>query len=235
MDGIHDLGGREGFGPVDIASGSVVDKRWEARTRAMVNQSFGAGVIGNIDQFRHAIERIDPRAYLMHGYYGRWLGALETLLVEGGHIDPMVLDAAVQGAGGNPDAIVAARPSKTPDRINYAPGGREGARQLERAPLHAVGDAVRTSAHGSHGHTRLPQYARGRDGLIVAWHGGWVYPDTNAHGRGEEPQHLYTVQFTGEVLWGETAEPGVLVHLDLFEPYLQAVSGRAPEPGITRA
>ena len=70
------------------------------------------------------------------------------------------------------------------------------------------------------GHTRLPAYARGRRGRIVALHGGWVFPDTNAHGRGETPQHLYTVAFDGAELWGKFSEPGLLVHLDLFEPYL---------------
>jgi nitrile hydratase len=67
----------------------------------------------------------------------------------------------------------------------------------------------------------LPAYARNRRGRIVAWHVGWVFPDTNAHGRGETPQHLYTVAFEGAELWGDRAERGVVVHLDLFEPYLE--------------
>ncbi len=80
---------------------------------------------------------------------------------------------------------------------------------------------VRTRDRGVHGHTRLPAYARGRRGTVVSLHGGWVYPDTNAHGRGENPQHLYTVAFDGAELWGVDSEPGVVVHLDLFEPYLE--------------
>jgi hypothetical protein len=56
---------------------------------------------------------------------------------------------------------------------------------------------------------------------VVAGHGGWVFPDSNAHGRGDHPQHLYTVAFAGEVLWGEGAEPGTRVMLALFESYLE--------------
>lgn len=220
VDGIHDLGGMEGFGPVDVASGAIQAQSWESRVFALVNSSFGAGIIGNIDHFRHAIERIDPRAYLLHGYYGRWLGALETLVLEGGHLDQAAIAEAVLRSGGDPDALVAARPAARPDRIGYPPAERNDARSLARAPLHEVGQQVRTLAHGHTGHTRLPRYARGCEGRIVAWHGGWVYPDSNAHGHGEDPQHLYTVQFTGESLWGEGAEPGLFVHLDLFEPYL---------------
>ncbi|MFV2089811.1 MAG: SH3-like domain-containing protein, partial [Pseudomonadales bacterium] len=60
-----------------------------------------------------------------------------------------------------------------------------------------------------------------RVGVVVALQGGWVLPDTNAHGAGENPQHLYCVQFSGETLWGSEAEPGQSVHLDLFETYLE--------------
>ncbi|MFU8813937.1 MAG: SH3-like domain-containing protein, partial [Pseudomonadales bacterium] len=66
-----------------------------------------------------------------------------------------------------------------------------------------------------------PAYARSKRGVVDAAHGGWVFPDSNAHGQGENPQHLYTVVFTGEELWGEESEPGVRVSLDLFESYLE--------------
>ena len=85
-----------------------------------------------------------------------------------------------------------------------------------------MGDAVVTASIGKRGHTRLPGSARGRTGTVAAWHGAWVFPDTNAHGEGEQPQHLYTVSFSGRNLWGETAEANTLVTLDLFESYLEA-------------
>ena len=93
---------------------------------------------------------------------------------------------------------------------------------MARPPTFALGARVRTHATKGAGHTRLPAYARGRVGTVVAQHGGWVLPDTNAHGLGECPEHLYTVEFAGEVLWGADADPHSAVCLDLFESYLMA-------------
>jgi len=226
MDGIHDLGGKHGFGPVDHVSGGEPALAWEMRMLHMVNAAFVAGLIGNVDQFRHAIERIDPVSYLNDGYYGRWLGGLETLLVEREVIRTSELNDRVEQLGGVVSRI-ASRPSALPDRVTYPPAGWHGQRSILAPPLYQPGQHVRALSHGPTGHTRLPQYARGREGVIVACHDGWVYPDTNAHGRGERPQHLYTVCFEGEELWGENAEAGVRVHLDLFEPYLEpAASAR---------
>lgn len=229
MDGIHDLGGRHGFGPVAReADEPAFHARWEAKVFAMMRAAGAAGVVRSADQFRHAIERIEPVAYLTHGYYGRWLGGIETLLREAGVLDEAALRARVQALGGDPDAPAAARPAAHPDRP--AAAGDPGAqRTLQTPPRFAVGERVRTMATGSAGHTRLPGYARGRDGIVIARHGGWVFPDTNAHGLGERPQHLYTVEFAAETLWGADAEPGVSVTLDLFEAYLEHAHAAATE------
>ena len=56
------------------------------------------------------------------------------------------------------------------------------------------------------GHTRLPRYARGKRGVIHRCHGIHVFPDTHAHGQGEQPQPLYSVRFDARELWGEAAE-----------------------------
>ena len=178
-----------------------------------------AGATGNSDRFRHAIERIDPAAYLEDSYYGRWLGGLETLFVEAGVLTREAIDERAQRLGAPLTARVASRPQAPPDPIvGYdAPGCR---RDLSTPPRFALGDAVQTTLASSPGHTRLPAYARGRPGRITAQHGGWVFPDTHAHGAGEQPAHLYTVAFEGRDLWGPGSEPGVVVHLDLFEPYL---------------
>lgn len=238
MDGIHDLGGRQGFGTlVPPADEAVFQQRWEARVFAIMRAALRTGVIRNADQFRHAIERIDPAAYLTHGYYGRWLGGLETLLREAGVVDLAELERRVAELGGDPGAPAAARPAVAPDHIDRRPGaeaeadtevagtpsttaGRGHARDVAAPPRFAVGDGVCTVAHGKPGHTRLPAYARNRSGRIVTRHGAWVLPDSNAHGHGERPEHLYSVAFRGEDLWGEAAEAGTTVHLDLFESYL---------------
>lgn len=222
MDGVHDLGGKEGHGAIEPDHGPAFHEDWEAKVFAMLGAGWRSGALKNTDQFRHAIERVDPRAYLTHGYYGRWLGGLETLFVEAGVLTSEEISARV--AATNPaatDALVAARPGDAAT-IDYAPTDRTSIRPIGAPPAFGVGQSVRTSRHGVPGHTRLPAYARGALGVVTACHDGWVYPDSNAHGHGEDPQHLYTVQFAATELWGESAEAGAHVYIDLFEPYLLA-------------
>jgi nitrile hydratase len=146
---------------------------------------------------------------------------VENLLTEAGVIETHALNERVRALGGDEEDPVAARPRTEPDQVPAASEiGAE--RRLDAAPRFSVGQTVRTVAVTTSGHTRLPAYARGRLGVIVALQGGWVFPDTNAHGRGENPEHLYCVRFAGEELWGREAEPGQSVHLDLFESYLEA-------------
>jgi len=222
MDGIHDLGGKQGFGPVVREPDEpAFHHRWEARVFAVVGAAGAARVIGNTDQFRHAVERIDPVAYLTHGYYGRWLGGVETLLREAGVVDEGALRAHIARLGGDPDAPAAARPARCPDAVAYPPAAPGNRRRVATPARFQPGDGVRTTAVPTSHHTRLPAYARGKRGVVGVCHGGWVFPDSNAHGHGELPQHLYTVMFEGEELWGQESEPGVRVSLDLFESYLE--------------
>jgi nitrile hydratase subunit beta len=223
MDGIHDLGGKHGFGPVVREDNEpVFHADWEPRVFTLVRAAIEAGARQNLDQFRHAIERIDPVAYLTHTYYGRWLGGVENLLVEAGVLTRAEIDTRYRQCGGSLTDLVASRPAETPDRFAAARADTGEMRPLSRPARYRIGDLVTTRRWGVPGHTRLPEYARGRRGRVVALHGGWVYPDTNAHGLGEAPQHLYSVAFDGAELWGDSAEPGIIVHLDLFEPYLEA-------------
>ncbi|MDZ7683894.1 MAG: nitrile hydratase subunit beta [Gammaproteobacteria bacterium] len=223
MDGIHDLGGKHGYGRVERGENEpVFHERWEAAVFAMSAVGPPAGAWNNIDRFRHGIERIDPVAYLSHGYYGRWLGGIETLLVEAGVLSTDEITTRALERGATVRDRIAARPSPAPEPLaDVAPGNE---RTLDWPPRFAVDDVVMTSVAVKAGHTRLPAYARGRLGRIHALHDGWVYPDTNAHGQGEQQQYLYTVEFTGDELWGEDADPALRVYLDLFEPYLSRVA-----------
>lgn len=221
MDGIHDLGGKQGFGPVQVDDclpdgNTGFAEPWEGKVFAILRALPGAGALQNSDQFRHAVERIQPSAYLTHGYYGRWLGALETLLAEAGVVTRDELDARAgnQASAAQPQAQPVQVPAST---RNPGPQG-----DVSQAPRFALGSAVRTATKGVSGHTRLPGYARGCVGVITAHHGAWALPDTNAMGLGEQPCHLYTVTFAGTELWGASAEPNMALHLDLFEPYLTA-------------
>ena len=121
MDGIHDLGGKQGFGAVQReADEPVFHERWEARVLGIRLMGDG-GAARNIDHFRHGIERIDPVAYLTHGYYGRWLGGLETRLVEAGVLDTATITRRAIEIGASANDLIAARPMANPDRIDYRP------------------------------------------------------------------------------------------------------------------
>lgn len=219
MDGIHDLGGKHGFGSVEREPNEpVFHAPWEAKMFSIMLASGPAGAFYNADRFRHLIERIDPASYLSDGYYGRWLGGVETGLVEAGVLTTAEISQRYQEIGGNSAARVAARPGVDPEPLGDLPVA-SGSQRPVASPRFSIGDSVLTANTAKSGHTRLPAYARGKVGRVIAGHGGWVYPDTNAHGEGEQPQHLYTVEFSAETLWGEKGESMSLC-LDLFEPYL---------------
>jgi nitrile hydratase beta subunit len=228
MDGIHDLGGKHGYGKVERqADAPTFAAIWEAKVFAIMKAAGAAGAWKNSDQFRHFVEKIEPAAYLSQGYYGRWLGGAETAFVEAGLIESEQLNARVEKLGGNRNDLIAARPQPGSQAASTQTTVARLANTAQRDAgegLFSIGDMVLTSSEVKPGHTRLPAYARNKFGEIVAIHGGWIYPDSNAHGLGEQPTQLYTVKFASSELWGETsqyAEENVSVFLDLFEPYLQ--------------
>ena len=195
MDGIHDLGGRQGFGRVPYEPDQEPwHETWEPRAMAVTLAA--TRVAGtNVDQMRYAIERIPPAEYLTAGYYGRWIRAARTLLEESEVLE-----------GGE---LPAAQPT--------------GAlRAVDRPPRFSTGEMVRVRDLHTAGHTRLPGYCRGRVGRVVLVHPGFVFPDTNSQRAGERPQHVYAVRFEAATLWGEGAESDAAVHVDLFEDYLEA-------------
>jgi nitrile hydratase len=212
LNGIHDMGGMHGFGKVEVERDEpVFHARWEARVFGMV-QSFGRG---NIDAGRHSIERLDPVDYLKDGYYGRWLAAMMRTLLAHGIVTPEEIEARTK----SPRPSARGAPAAEPRRWRPAP--HPYTRRVDSPPAFAVGQEVVTRNHQPAGHTRLPGYARCRRGVVVRVHPAMVYPDDNAHGRGENPQYVYTVRFTAGELWGDGAEAATCVHLDLFEPYLE--------------
>ncbi len=212
MNGIHDLGGMHGFGPVEVERDEpVFHAAWERRVLGMVYQVVGYGW-ANIDAFRHGIERTPPVDYLTLGYYGRWRASLERILVERGVL-----------AAGEVAARTSGQPSTPPATAPVPPGETEYGfeRTVARAPRFAAGARVRTRVVSPTGHTRLPRYVAGRGGVVDRVRAAYVYPDTHAHGGGEDAQHLYSVRFEGRELWGDAAEPATALLIDLFEPYLE--------------
>jgi nitrile hydratase len=208
VNGIHDLGGMDGFGPiVREADEPVFHARWEGRVFGIASLLVGRGVM-NPDAFRHAIERLPPVVYLTAGYYGRWLEAIGRLIVEKGIATP---DEIRRGAA-DPAA-------NRPVPSAAAPAG--ALREVVTAPRFTVGQRVVVRNVNPAGHTRLPRYVRGRRGVVARVHPAWVFPDSNAHGGGEQPQYVYAVGFEARELWGESADPAVVVHVDVFESHLE--------------
>ena len=207
MDGIHDLGGAAGFGPVEReADEPVFHEEWE-RAMFRVNASAMMAGLTNGGAFRHSIERMDPAHYLGSSYYEHWLTGLATLLVERGIVEPTEL---ARRAGGRfplsrPDRGVAPDPD-APDRTT---------------PRFAVGDRVRVREWHHFGHTRAPRYVQGKDGEVVRLDGAFSVPDVEAHSDHRRVEPTYSVRFRSRDLWGDGGADGDVVHVDLWEGYLE--------------
>jgi nitrile hydratase subunit beta len=201
VNGVHDMGGMQGFGPVPYdPADQPFHEEWESRAMAVASLTINA-THANVDQFRHAIERIPPAEYLTATYFGRWLRGAERLAAE---VDLF----------GEPHL-----PARPP---------RDALRPVDEPPRFSVGDEVVVRDLRPSGHTRLPGYCRGRQGTVTMVHPSFVFPDTNAHARGEHPQYVYAVAFRGSTLWGADADPALVVHVDLFDDYLDPAPGDRP-------
>ena len=217
MDGIHDLGGRQGHGPIDVNEPpQPFHSAWEARLFGIV-RAYTRPATFSIDLFRHVRECIDPADYLTRRYYDQWLEAHATMLVDAGAV---TVEELATGKSARP--IPGMPPPMPPEQVAEATRVMSRYdRELDMRPAFARGDRVRTIASGSLGHTRLPQYARGRDGEIEMFHGCHILPDTNMAGDGPaEP--LYTVSFLAAELWPEAAGRKDRVYLELWESYLES-------------
>jgi nitrile hydratase subunit beta len=219
MNGVHDLGGMHGMGPVRYERNEpVFHAPWEARVFAL-NIAMRAWRRWNIDAGRYEIELLPPADYLRMSYYERWFARLIELLVKTGLV---TRDEVQTGhpAPGSPKA----EPALTAQRV--ASMVRNGAAASRRGPVasrFAVHQRVRARTINPVGHTRLPRYIRGRTGTIERDHGIYVFPDTNALFLGENPQHVYSVRFAARELWGDTASPRDAVYADLWDDYLEPV------------
>lgn len=187
---------------------------WERRAFAVTQ--FAQGLSGfNTDAFRHGIEREAPEVYESITYFDKWIRNGERMLVEGGVIAADAVSARLRGEVGQAEA------RRTTDAVPPEAPGAE--RDLDAAPAHAVGDRVRARRPDDGvdgGHTRLPEYVLGHVGTVEVVNGSWVYPDSHAHGRGEQPMWVYAVRFEAADLWPDDGLTHA-VHVDLFESYLE--------------
>ena len=218
MNGAQDLGGMMGFGPVvPEMNEPIFHAPWERRALGV---TLCCNALGewNIDINRHTRESLHPADYLSFSYYQIWIAAL-TKLLAARHIV-----SAEELAAGKP--LTAPVPTKRPalkaaDVPALLAKGGPCDRPLQRTAVFNVGDRVRSKNINPVGHTRLPRYIRGKAGVVERVQGSFVFPDTNAHGKGEDPQWVYSVVFTGPEVWGKAADPSLTIAVDCWEPYLE--------------
>ena len=215
MDTVHDLGGKEGYGPVPIEKlDAPFDHDWERRMWAMARMGIATDI--TIDWFRHCLERMVPVDYLGFSYFQKWCTNYLMMMVDNGQftMDEVLAGKVTSPAPDHPKAksLDELREHNRAMCTNFeAPVAAE--------PRFAPGDTVSTLKHGVAGHTRLPAYARGATGTVIAHHGGHILPDVCARGE-HVGEHLYTVSFSAPELWGPDAHPKDSVSLELWESYL---------------
>ncbi|MEZ2127122.1 MULTISPECIES: nitrile hydratase subunit beta [unclassified Sinorhizobium] len=219
MNGPHDLGGQMGFGPVAPEKDEpYFYAEWEKRALGLT-LSCGAFGAWTLDESRYTRENIPPADYLSASYYEIWTRALEVLLQRHGFATGEEIDAGHKQTEG--------RVPKRVLKAGMVPGvlakGGPCDRPVDTPARFSPGDRVRTRNFNPTTHTRLPRYARAKTGIIEAVQGSYVFPDDNAHGKGENPQWLYTVVFDAAEIWGEGADPSLTVSIDAWESYLAAV------------
>jgi nitrile hydratase len=220
MNGAHDLGGMHGLGsikPEPEGQEPVFHAAWEQRVFGL---TLAVGALGRwtIDMSRHARERQHPIEYLRQSYYENWLAGLEKLLVETGLVTAEELASGT--AIGPADDATRQRVLQAEHVPTILAKGAPVTMAIDTAPRFQRGDQVRAINRHPLGHTREPRYVRGQIGVIHAYHGAHVFPDRSAEGS-KEGQHLYSVRFEASALWGEHANTGSAVYVDLWEAYLE--------------
>ena len=217
MNGVHDMGGMHGMGPIQHEKNEpVFHARWEGRVFAM-NRAIGAWGKWNIDASRHQKELIPAAEYLRTSYYEKFLIGMTELAIKTGLITRAEVESGRPARGSKKQS-----PPLTADKVAaLVEKGVPASRDTSAAPKFKVGQRVRARNINPEGHTRLPRYARGKLGTIERNHGVFVFPDTNAHFLGEKPQHVYYVRFDARELWGEQAKPQDAVYVNLWDEYLE--------------
>lgn len=216
MNGVHDMGGMDGFGKVEPEPNEpVFHEPWEGRVMAM-NRAMGATGSWNIDMSRHSREVLAPHIYLAATYYQKWFLGLRQMLLDRGLIDA---DEVAAGHALRPGKPLKRGPFTLKELARVMTRG-SFTRQTNRAAKFKIGDKVLCKNIHPAGHTRLPRYVRGHTGTVEMIHGTHVFPDSAAAGQGDDPQWLYTVVFDNRELWGPDADPTIKVSIDAFEPYL---------------
>lgn len=220
MDGIHDLGGKQGYGPIEVDDeGGPFHEDWEGREWGIAQCARTPGI--TIDWWRHCRELIMPVDYLGRPYFDSWAQTDFSTYIEAGWMLLEEIDAgrslcAADESRQPPPAPMTLQQVLDEDRAH----AHRFDGKTETPPMFKLGQSVLTAKHGHKGHTRLPQYARGHAGKVHAYNGAHVFPDLSAQGT-EIHQHCYNIVFEAAELWPEAKGRKDKVYLDLWESYLE--------------
>ena len=219
MNSVHDMGGMQGFGPIQReANEPVFHAPWEGRVITMVVGIAAWGKFG-VDHRRYVRELIPPADFLRMSYYEIWYTGLVANLFNAGMVTQAEIDSGMPAAG-SAKLTPALMATRVP---TFFANGAPKKRNVPSVAHFRVGQRVRAKTINPVTHTRLPRYARGRTGVVTADRGIYVFPDTSANNQGERPQHLYSVRFEARELWGDQARPKDSVYIDMWDDYLEAV------------
>jgi nitrile hydratase subunit beta len=211
VDGVHDMGGMHGFGPVEAeADEPVFHAPWEART-------FGLSLVAGANGLtrgpgRVAIESMPPADYLASSYFERWAASLEERLIAKGTLTRAEIDARAASSGAEPTRSE----GTSPDMLALVPRFLDSPQPTSGVDVpcsFSVGDRVTVKRMAPPAHHRCPRYVRGVAGTVTHIAGGWPHPGD------DRPEAVCTVRLAMRDLWGDDAEPGYL-YIDLWERYL---------------
>jgi nitrile hydratase beta subunit len=219
MNGVHDMGGMHGFGPIRPEEGEpVFHAAWEGRVLAM-NLAIAAWGKFGTDNRRSVRELIPPAEFLTMSYYQIWYMGLIANMTDAGMVTRAEIDSG-KPARGTPKLMPPLTAALEP---SFFANGAPKTRSVAVAPKFQAGQQVRARNINPPTHTRLPRYARGKTGIVERDHGVFVFPDTNALFQGEKPQHLYSVRFSARELWGDQAKLKDTVIVAMWDDYLEPV------------
>ncbi|WP_266081981.1 nitrile hydratase subunit beta [Haladaptatus caseinilyticus] len=220
MDGIHDLGGMDGFDdlpPDEPDDASPFHQDWEGRVYALFVTGIASGAF-NLDEFRYTLEQHNPEFYLERSYYERWLTGIESLLLDAGVIDRGELADRVTAFECG-EAEISDKPGPSLDELTEGVAKVYQSGRVRETPVFEPGDEVEVRNDHPKGHTRCPRYIRGIRGTIHAHRGTHVLPDASAHGE-DRAEPLYNVKFDAANVWGANHTDADAVHIELWESYL---------------
>ncbi|MBP1154148.1 MULTISPECIES: nitrile hydratase subunit beta [unclassified Paenibacillus] len=230
MNGIHDVGGMDGLGPVEWEENEPVFHRpWEGRLRAIHMLASKKHKFYHLDESRSTLERIHPVYYMGSSYYQLWLLRTESLLIQKGVLAEEELNERM--AQLSPDYTPQShlqpyrtiRPMISPSDRKVVIDTTSGSKQPNESiqPKFSPGTVVTAKMISPLGHTRIPRYVRGKQGVIDSIHGIFTLPDAKVHAGIDLYQTVYRVRFEAQHLWGKDASPKDKLYIELWEDYLE--------------